>query len=394
MEKVMANLRVSIAGVTLRNPLILASATPGWDGKRSLMAWQGGAAAVVPKTFGPPANWAQHPRCGRMKLIRPNGKRPIGMVNIELYTTMPIEEWLEKELSVAASEGNKVIASIVAQPDPADTAKVAKLIEASGKAVMFEINVSCPMPFGSDKVGFQMGNDPNSCFAQVAAVKAAVKLPVGIKLTPTTHNMVPMALASEKAGADFIVIGNSIRSFAGVDIKTGKPKLAAYGGYTGPAIKPITMRHVSEVARAVKTPIIAVGGISTWEDVVEYIMLGATAVQLCTTVMWKGYGQFGLIAEGLAAYMKREGIVSLEEIRSKALPYIRTIEQMAAEPALHISVDVDKCVNLKSDGCKLCQHACFYGALAFSPNLSLTPENCDGCGLCVEMCPQGALFLK
>ena len=240
-----------------------------------------------------------------MKLIK-SGNKSIGMINIELYTTMELDEWLARELTLATENGATVIASIVAQPDPADTADIARKVEATGKVVMFEINVSCPMPFGTDKVGFQMGNDPEMCRRQVEAVKAAVSLPVGIKLTPTSHNMVPMALAAEQGGADSLTIANSVRSFAGVDIKTGKPRLAAYGGYSGPAIRPITMRHVSEVARAVKIPIQAVGGISTWEDVVEYIMLGASAVQICTSIMWKGYDHFQNILDGLGEYMDRK----------------------------------------------------------------------------------------
>ena len=389
----MANLEVSIAGVKFRNPLILASATPGWDGERLSQAWKGGAGAVVPKTLGPSATWAQHPRCGRMKLVK-NGNKSVGMINIELYTTMELEEWLARELTLATENGAAVIASIVAQPDPAGTAEIARKVEATGKVVMFEINVSCPMPFGTDKVGFQMGNDPEMCRRQVEAVKAAVSLPVGIKLTPTSHNMVPMALAAEQGGADSLTIANSVRSFAGVDIKTGKPRLAAYGGYSGPAIRPITMRHVSEVARAVKIPIQAVGGVSTWEDVVEYIMLGASAVQICTSIMWKGYGQFGKILEGLSEYMDKEGLDSLEAVRGKALPYIKTIEDLAKNPPLFATIDEAKCTNLQKGGCELCRNVCFYGAIKFAPKMTLIRENCDGCGLCTEVCPKGALTLE
>lgn len=258
---------------------------------------------------------------------------------------------------------------------------------------MFEINVSCPMPAGADKVGFQMGNSPEAIFNQVTAVKKAVTLPVGVKLTPTTADMVPMALAAERAGADFLTIGNSVRSFAGVDIKTGLPKLPAYGGYSGPAIKPITQRHVSEVAKAVNIPISAVGGIDTWEDIVEYIMLGATTVQTVTSIMWHGFDHFQKLLTGLSDYMDREGLDSLESIRGKALPHIVTIEDEAKRPPMVCRVDPETCTNLKKGGCELCGKVCFYGAIDFAPKLILYPEKCDGCGMCVEICPPAALGL-
>jgi dihydropyrimidine dehydrogenase (NAD+) subunit PreA len=386
-------LEVKIGNVTLKNPIIAASATPTWDGLRSRMSCDAGAAAAVPKTFGPSGTWAKHPRVGRMRLVRYNGAR-IGMVNNELYTTMPLSQWIDSELKIAYGKGNSIIASMVALPDPQETAKNCLAIAKTGMARMFEINVSCPMPHGTDKVGFQMGNDPEACFRQVEAVKKVTDVPVGIKLTPTSFDMVPMARAAESAHADFIVIGNSVRSFAGVDIETGKPYLQAYGGYSGPAIRPITMRHLSEVARNVTTPLIAVGGIMKWEDIVEYVMLGASAVQLCTSIMWDGYETIGKMLEGLEGYVQRKGLSSLEEIKGCALPYIKPIEEVSKQPAKHITLDKDRCQNLKTGGCKLCSKACFYGALSFNPTITTDPTHCDGCGLCTEICPHKALALR
>ena len=179
-----------------------------------------------------------------------------------------------------------------------------------------------------------------------------------------------------------------------MDIATGRPKLSAYGGYSGPAIKPITQRHVSEVAKVVKTPISACGGITTWEDVVEYIMLGATTVQICTSIMWQGYGHFQTILEGLAGYLDREKLASLDAVRGKTLPYIGTIEEASQLPPLVSRVDAALCTNLKKGGCEACGKVCFYGAIEFSPRLTLKPEKCDGCNLCVEICPTGALHLE
>src|SRR5512141_863883 len=132
----MAGLEVTFAGVKLRNPLILASATPSWDGERSNLAWQAGVGAVVPKSFAPPSRWAQHPRCGRMKLIKQGNSR-LGMVNIELYTTMKLQDWLDSELERACEGGSAIVASVVAHPNAEDTARNARIIEETGKVAMF-----------------------------------------------------------------------------------------------------------------------------------------------------------------------------------------------------------------------------------------------------------------
>jgi len=147
------------------------------------------------------------------------------------------------------------------------------------------------------------------------------------------------------------------------------------------------------VARAVKIPISAVGGVNTWEDVVEYMMLGASTVQTVTAIMWNGFDYLKTILDGLEAYMEREGISSLEEIRGKALPYIKTIEDLAKEPPLFVTVDPEKCINLTKGGCELCGRSCFYGVISFDPKLKLARDKCDGCGLCTEVCPAKALSL-
>ncbi|MCL5075218.1 MAG: 4Fe-4S binding protein [Chloroflexi bacterium] len=381
-------LKVNFGGVILDNPIIVGSATPSWDGETAQRAIAAGAAAVVPKSIGAPQRFAQHPRCGRMRLVRLDKGRPFGMINLELYTTMDTVAWLSKELEVAAAGGAKIICSIVAQPDPADTAKLARLLESTGLIALIEINASCPMP--DAQVGFRMGQDPQLVHNEVLAVKEEIEtIPVGIKLTPNVGDLVPVAKAAKSAGADFLTISNSVRSFAGVDIETGLPKLPAYGGYTGPAIKPIIQRHVSEVARAVDIPISAVGGVMNWSDVVEYIMLGATTVQTVTAVMWNGYEKLGQLVAGLRDFMVRKGYQSIEEFRGIALPHIMTIDEYAKRLPKRVAIDRDLCTK-----CLLCVRSCFYSALAFTTEMVLTPENCDGCGLCVEVCPPKALRLE
>ena len=383
-------LEVSFAGVRLRNPIILGSATPSRDGEASKKGGLAGAGAIIPKTITTPALLSQHPRCGRLHFVRHGRRRPFGMVNTELYSTMPLEEWLNRELAIAAEGGAKVIASIVAEGAPEETVELAKRVEATGLVNMFELNVSCPV---SDAHVGQNTVDQNieMVVTQTRAVKEATSLPVGVKMTPNVSDMVPIAQAAKDAGADFLTISNSVKSLAGVDIETGKPYLPAYGGYTGPAIKPIIQRFVSEVARAVDIPISAVGGVRTWEDIVEYIMLGATTVQTVTAVMWDGYEVLEKLISGLSQFMERKGYNSIEDFRGIALPHITTVQEYAACPPKHVIFEQERC-----DDCGLCLKVCFYDALYTDRqgHLNTRPENCDGCGLCVETCPRQVLSLK
>ena len=376
-------LSVNFAGLELANPFILAAATPGWDGQHLVEATRAGAGAVVPKTIGPPAGWAAHPRNGRLAPVKV-GNSWIGMINLELFTTKSQEEWLADDLAVAKEGGATIIASILANPDPKDTAQLARNVEATGCAEMLELNVSCPMP--ASTVGMHIGKDPAKTKTQVLAVKEASDLPLSVKLTPNIADIGPVAAACQEGGADALSVTNSVRAFAGVDIYTGQPKLRAFGGYSGPAIRPIVQRLVIEVGQACDLPISAIGGISSWQDAVEYIMLGATTVQVATSVMWKGWDVFSRLIEGFEKFLINQGYASIEDLRGIALPHVTTTEALAQEPRRVATIDHEQC-----NKCGLCIRSCFYDALSLDERLVVDSDKCDGCGLCVILCPVEAL---
>ncbi|MEL7609157.1 MAG: 4Fe-4S binding protein [Bacillota bacterium] len=382
----MANLEVNYCGVKYRNPLVLASATPGWDGEAMRLAGQAGIGGVIPKTIGPKQDWAAHPRNGRLFLHKYNGK-PIGMVNLELFTTKTRDEWIASDLATAQKGGATMHISILAMPNPDDTAKLVEEIQNTGMADVLELNVSCPMP--ASTVGMHIGKSAERTYEQVKAGAAVAKIPFTVKLTPNVTDMVEIALAAEEAGASGITISNSIRSFAGVDIETGKPYLCGYGGYTGPAIKPVIMRHFSEVARAVKIPLCGVGGIMSFREIVEYIMLGATIVQSCTAIMWNGYSEIAKMLKDLDAWMEQKGYKSFDEIRGIALKDITTVEKLALLPPKFAQIDPERCTN-----CGKCEKSCFYRAISEGEGCRVVDKaKCDGCGLCVQICPAKAITL-
>ncbi len=383
----MANLEVNYCGVKFRNPLVLSSATPGWDGEAMKLAAEAGIGGVIPKTIGPKQDWAAHPRNGRIYLHRYNN-RPIGQINMELFTTMTRERWVNEELSIAKKGGATMQISILAMPNPDDTAQLVEEIQNTGLVDLFELNVSCPMP--ASTVGMHIGKSPERTFAQVKAAKSVSKVPFTVKLTPNVTDMTEIAMAVKEAGGDGITISNSIRSFAGVNIDTGKPLLRSYGGYTGPAIKPIIMRFVSEVAQKVDIPISAVGGVNNYKDVIEYIMIGATTVQICTAIMWNGYKKIAEIVNDLDRWMNEKGYKSFDEIRGIALSEITTVEELAKLPPKFANINKNICNN-----CGLCQKICMYRAISEKDGARWSdPNKCDGCGVCVQLCPVSAISLN
>jgi dihydropyrimidine dehydrogenase (NAD+) subunit PreA len=252
---------------------------------------------------------------------------------------------------------------------------------------MVEVNVSCPMP--KEGVGMHIGRDPQLTAEQTRAVKEAIDLPVSVKLSPNFAYLDEIARAAEQAGADAISATNSVQALYGIDIESGKPWLPAFGGYSGPAIKPITLRCVAKIARAVTIPISGIGGISSWRDVVEYIMVGATTVQTCTAVMWNGLTIFNEWIEGLKSFMDRKGYDSIEDFRGIALPYLTSVEELATHAPATAAVDGDLCT-----GCKMCIQVCQYDAITLSTDkVRVDDAKCDGCGLCIAWCPVSAITL-
>lgn len=382
----MTDLSVNFAGVQLKNPIILASGGPGWDGEHLKRCGLAGAGAVIPKSIGSPAKWQHHPRIGRLNVLRIRG-RPYGMINIELFSTLPLERWLKKELKIATEGGVPIIASVVADPDPFNTQKVASLVADTGFVSMIEINVSCPMP--AEKVGMHIGRDPKRTAEQIKAVKEAVEVPVTVKLSPNFAYLDEIARAAERAGADAISATNSVQALYGVDIETGRPILPAFGGYSGPAIKPIILRCIAKITKAVNIPVSGIGGISDWRDVVEYIMIGATTVQTCTMVMWRGLKIFNELSNGLKAFMERKGYQKIDEFRGIALKYISTADELAKKEPMYAIVYKSSC-----NGCKICIGVCQYDAIeTIRDKVKIDPKKCDGCGLCKAWCPTEAIEL-
>lgn len=378
---------MNYCGVVYRNPLILASATPGQDGTGMKLAGESGIGGVVPKTIGPEQDWAAHPCNGRLHLHKYKNK-PIGMINLELFTTMTRRTWIERELAIAKAGGATMHISILALPDPEDTARLVEEIQSTGLVDLLELNVSCPMPKAN--VGMHIGKDADLTYKQVKAGKQAAKVPFTVKLTPNVTDMVEVAHAVKEAGGDGITISNSIRSFAGVDIETGEPFLRGFGGYTGPAIKPMIMRHLADIAMNVDIPISAVGGIMSYKEIVEYIMLGATTVQTCTAVMWNGYNYITKMLKDLDDYMDRKGYKSFDDIRGIALDRIAPVEELAKLPAKYAYIDPEKCTS-----CGICEKICFYRAITKGSSAHIIDESlCDGCGLCPQMCPVDAIVLR
>ena len=380
----MANLEVNIGGLRLKHPIMVGSATPTWNGKHSSQAVQLGASASVLKTLCPEGedNY-EHPQNGRFAVIKAGG-RPIGMVNIEIFSTFKEAQWLSQELKDAKANGATIVASTLASADPALTAKLIRDVEATGLVDAIELNNSCPM-----HVSMRDWNIVSLTVEQVTAARKATNLPLLVKFPSTMSTLADAVKAAEACGADGVVLCNSMSGFAGVDIETGKPYQGTLGGYSGLAIKPLIQAKVIECAQASKIPIVAVGGINSWKDVVEYIMLGASAVEVVSAVMWEGYDTIQKMADQISAFLDRKGYPSIGDIRGIALPMIGYYDDVLYHPAMAAEMDPEKCV-----ACGKCIKTCFYDAIEnVEGKIRVDRSKCDGCGLCTQLCPKGAAKL-
>ncbi len=295
-------LAVEIAGLKLSNPTMLAAGILGMTGESLKEAFACGAGAVVTKSVGlKPLEGYPNPTVAQVAC---------GLLNAMGLPNPGIDEFKEEIKELKQSEPlMRLIVSIYGF-STSEFVKVAKVVANAG-ADALELNVSCPHV---KETGAEIGQSPSLVAEVVREVKNNVKKPVLVKLTPNVSDIVGVAKAAVEAGADALTAINTVRAMA-IDAETTRPILAnKIGGLSGSAIKPIAVRCVYEIYREVDVPIVGCGGVTSWRDAVEFMLAGASAVQIGTAIATEGLDVFKSVTRGIDLYLKRKGFRSVKEI--------------------------------------------------------------------------------
>ncbi len=384
----MADLTVEFSGITFKNPILASPGPPTNNLKRIKKCVESGIGGVVFKTAVSDSlkimrKWPR-PRFRLLKWdVDVPWKIPSSFVlySIEQGYHGSIEAYC-KELKEIKRQVDVPVGGSIACVSNEEWALAAKMVEDAG-ADFIELDISCPHePEHEGKISFK-----DVISEVVKVVSDAVNIPVVPKLTFQVEDLVFIAKIAEKAGAGGITIANRI---AGIDIniKEARPIMhGSYAGMGGPWSIYYGLRWVSEVAPNVSVPISATGGIMSPEDVIKYLMVGATNVQICTSIIVGGYDIINKLVKGLEEYMEKNGYSFIQDLIGAALPNIVPLDKIEREPPVNAEVDPSKCI-----GCGFCVARCLYEAISMSEGkASVDTDKCDGCGLCTDFCPVKAI---
>ncbi|MBB6450067.1 dihydropyrimidine dehydrogenase (NAD+) subunit PreA [Geomicrobium halophilum] len=395
----MADLYTDVAGISSPNPFWLASAPPTNSGYQVQRAFEAGWGGAVWKTLGEPIINTT----SRFASVSYNGQRVAGFNNIELITDRPLEENLrEIEQTKQRFPDRAIVASLMVEPEQEKWHEIVKRVEAVGVDGL-ELNFGCPHGMAERGMGSASGQVPELVEKQTCWVKEVAATPVIVKLTPNITDITATAEAAVQGGADSVSMINTINSLAGVDIHTwntiphvdGK---GAHGGYCGPAVKPIALNMVAECAKnpRINVPISGIGGISDWQNAVEYMLMGASGVQVCTAAMHHGFSIVEDMIDGLNNYLDDKGIESLRDIVGQSVSKYSEWGDMDLNYQTVARINNDICIN-----CNKCHIACEDTAHQCidmlkgedgKPILQVREEECVGCNLCAIVCPvEGAI---
>jgi len=413
----MADLRTTFAGVTSPNPFWLASAPPANSGAQVHKAFEAGWGGAVWKTIGAPVLNVSN----RYGAWHYGGQKMLAINNVELISDRPIEINLREIADVKRHWPDRaVVVSAMVESAPEAWSDIVRRIEDTG-ADAIELNYGCPHGMSERGMGSAVGQVPEYCERITRWVKEAAQIPIIVKLTPNITNIVEPARAAVQAGANALSLINTINSIVGVDLDTLEitPNIGGkggHGGYAGPAVKPIALNMLSalgtdKVVASSGLPISGMGGISTWQDAAEFLLLGATSLQVCTAVMHYGFRIIEDLCEGLANWMDSKGFASLSDLRGKALARISDFKNFDLAFRAVARINVDKCIkcNLCYVACNDTAHQCIdlvnadgkiveplaydvrsngkQEALASRPQPRVREEDCVGCRLCHNVCP-------
>lgn len=291
---------MDIAGLKLRNPIMNAAGVLGMTAQLLRRVYESGAGAVVTKSLGSEAR-SGHPN---PTVVRVEG----GLLNA-MGLPNPGVGYFIREITSLKNSGVPVVGSFFGASSEAFVEVACALADAGVDAL--ELNCSCPNTEGEVDL---LGADPVNVEEITAAVKEKVNLPVFVKLTPNVTDIAEIAKAAERGGADAITAVNTLKAMT-INVETCRPVLAnTTGGLSGPALKPVALRCVWDIAGAVRIPIIGCGGVSDWQDAVEFLLCGATAVEVGTAILERGFNVFSDITNGISRYLSENGFKKVKEI--------------------------------------------------------------------------------
>ena len=384
------DLSYDFLGIHFENPFILAAAPSTDDLDMVRRAFEMGWAGAILKTTS--IEGTRVDLCyPMMSTFNHEGKKLFGMGNIDLISEHHIDKVEYNVRTLKKEFPEKMVAASIMAGRKEDWQTLVQRLEKAG-ADLIECSFSCPQG--------NIGEDPGKMLAQSLSAteltarwvkEATSKTPVSIKITPHVTDIVEVARAVKRSGCDALTASNSIQALMGIDIHSFAPHpslggKSTYSGMTGPAIKPITLRTIAEIARNVDIPILGTGGATTWSDAVEFMAVGAGVVEFCTVVMHHGFRVIDDLRSGMSHYLDEMKFSSPSEIVRKALPNIVMHDDLPRQ-TIRSHINDKLCI-----GCDVCYVACRDGghmAIEQRPNRipHVDLDRCVGCGLCQFVCP-------
>ncbi|PKP72573.1 MAG: NAD-dependent dihydropyrimidine dehydrogenase subunit PreA [Alphaproteobacteria bacterium HGW-Alphaproteobacteria-6] len=391
----MADLTTTFIGITSPNPFWLASAPPTDKEVNVRRAFEAGWGGVVWKTLGaegPPVVNVNGPRYGA---IWGADRRLLGLNNIELITDRPLEVNLREIKSVKRDWPDRaLVISLMVPCDEQSWKDILHRIEDTG-ADGVELNFGCPHGMSERGMGSAVGQVPEYIEMVTAWVKQHSRMPCIVKLTPNIADIRKPAEAARRGGADAVSLINTINSITSVNLDSFSPEPSidgkgAHGGYCGPAVKPIALSMVSEIARHPATrglPISGIGGVTTWRDAAEFMALGAGNVQVCTAAMTYGFKVVQEMISGLSQYMDEKGMTATADLVGRAVPNVTDWNQLNLNYVTKAQIDQDLCIK-----CGRCYAACedtSHQAIWMKEGrvFEVNDAECVACNLCLDICP-------
>jgi dihydropyrimidine dehydrogenase (NAD+) subunit PreA len=383
-------------GIKSPNPFWLASAPPTDKAYNVNRAFEAGWGGAVWKTLGedPPIVNVSGPRYGA---IHGNDRRVIGFNNVELITDRPLATNLQEIRQVKRDWPDRaLVVSVMLPMNRESWAKYVPMIEDTG-ADGLELNFGCPHGMSERGMGSAVGQVPEYIRQTTEWCKEVAHVPVIIKLTPNVTNILGPAKAAKDGGADAVSLINTLNSIMRVDYDTltmypstdGK---GSHGGYCGPAVKPIALHMVAEIARNEMMrglPISGIGGVTDWRDAVDFLALGASNVQVCTAAMVYGFKIVDDLVSGLTHFLRDKGMSSVADLVGRAVPSVTDWQYLNLNYVVKARINQDLCI--KCGRCHIVCEDASHQAITHTVNgerrFEVIDEECVGCNLCVSVCP-------